>query len=277
MKSDPFIQPYTEVNSDIPGEDQILDGSVKDSEKTLPLRALLTRPVVISVANYGVIGLLGIITEAVIPLVWSTSVRFGGLGMSPASIGLWMAGYGTMSGVVQLAAFPSIVRRFGPRNVFIASIFSFFPIYLMFPFQNLALRHSSRGLYPTTGLLILLQLSAILVVEMGFGKFFITYQLHRARSLKWCVSISCDIDVHILCGAQQAVSRRYEWNSANDGLDSALSRTSSCRVTVCFLAGKKYLGRKLCVSRAARDGGHWDGRRSAASKEHVGPLSTVNL
>jgi hypothetical protein len=203
VKSDPVIIPYTEINSGSPGvrEGQILDGPVKDSEKTLPLRALLTRPVVVSVANYGVIGLLGIITEAVIPLVWSTSVQLGGLSMSPASIGLWMAGYGIMSGVIQFAAFPSIVRHFGPRRVFIASIFSFFPIFLMFPFQNMALRHSSRGLYPTTGLLILLQLLATVVAEMGFGKFLITYQLHRAQSLKWCGSIRCDIDVHILCGA----------------------------------------------------------------------------
>jgi len=47
--------------------------------------------------------------------------------MSPASIGLWMAGYGIMSGVIQFVAFPSINGRFGPWRVFIASIFSFFP------------------------------------------------------------------------------------------------------------------------------------------------------
>jgi hypothetical protein len=32
-------------------------------------------------------------TLQVLPLIWLTSVEFGGLGMSPVSIGLWMAGY----------------------------------------------------------------------------------------------------------------------------------------------------------------------------------------
>jgi hypothetical protein len=165
------MKPNAEVNSDFPrvGEGEILDGPAKDAKGPLPLRALLTRPVVISVANYGMIGLLDIIGEALIPLVWSTSVEFGGLGMSPASIGLWMAcGYGLMSCVFQLVAFPRIVRRFGPRRLFIASILGFFSVYIMFPFENMALRHSSPL---AAGLLIMLQLSAISFSDVGFGKF----------------------------------------------------------------------------------------------------------
>jgi MFS family permease len=162
----------TEDSPDLPlaGEGEIFSGPVKDSEKLLPLRALLTRPVVVSVANYCVIGLQDVIAEAVIPLVWSTSIEFGGLGMNPASIGLWMAGYGFMNGVFQFFAFPRIVRRFGPRRIFIASILCFFPVYITLPFENLALRHSSRGLNPAAALLIVLQLSSISFADMGFGE-----------------------------------------------------------------------------------------------------------
>ncbi|KAF8267055.1 major facilitator superfamily domain-containing protein [Lactarius quietus] len=154
------------------GEGELLDGSVKDTEKPLPLRALLTRPVVVSVANYCVIGLQDVIAEAVIPLVWSTSVEFGGLGMNPASIGLWLAGYGFLNGVFQFVAFPRFVGRFGPRRIFIASILCFFPVYMMFPFENLALRHSSRSLNTATAFLIVLQLSAISFADMGFSTIF---------------------------------------------------------------------------------------------------------
>src|SRR5258708_26386158 len=167
------MKPNPVVNSDSPrvGEGEILDGPAKDAEGPVPLRALLTRPVVISVANYGVIALLDVIAEALIPLVWSTSVEFGGLGMSPASIGLCMAaGYGLMSCILQLVAFPRIVRRFGPRRLFIASIFNFFLVYTVFPFENLALRHSSRGrMNPAAGLLIALQLLAISCSDVGFS------------------------------------------------------------------------------------------------------------
>ena len=162
----------TDDQSDRPlvGAREILDGPVNDPENPLPLRALLTRPVVVSVANYGVIGLLDIIAEALIPLVRSTLVEFGGLGMSPTSIGLWMAGYGLMNGVFQFIALPRIVGRLGPRRVFIASILSFFPVYIMLPFENLASRRSSRGFNPVTALLIVLQFSAISFAEMGFSE-----------------------------------------------------------------------------------------------------------
>ncbi|KAH8979733.1 MFS general substrate transporter [Lactarius akahatsu] len=124
---------------------EILDGpAMKDTEKPVPLRALLTRPVVVSVANYGMIGLFEMTAGVLIPLIWSTSVEFGGLGMSPASIGLWMAGYGVMNGIFQFIAFP----------------------------RNLALRHSSHGTSAVAGLLIILQLSAIALSDMGFSAVF---------------------------------------------------------------------------------------------------------
>lgn len=150
---------------------EIMDGSKpEDQEKPMTLRALLTRPVVISVANYGLIGLLEMIAAVLIPLVWSTPVEFGGLSMSPASIGLWMAGYGSLNGVFQFVAFPHIVERFGPRRVFIVSIAMFGPMYLMLLFENLSLRYACGGASLTV-LLIVLQLSSIAISDMGFSKF----------------------------------------------------------------------------------------------------------
>ncbi|KAH9169222.1 MFS general substrate transporter [Lactarius sanguifluus] len=164
----------TVITSDIPrvGEGEILDGPVNDQEGPLPLRALLTKPVVVSIANYCMISLLDIITISLIPLVWSTSVGFGGLGMSPASIGLWTSGYGIMNGVFQFVAFPRFVGRFGPWHIFIACIILFFPVYIMFPLESLALRHSSRDLNPAVGLLMILQLSSETLANMGFGVIF---------------------------------------------------------------------------------------------------------
>ena len=106
-----------------------------------------------------------------IPLVWSTAVEFGGLGMSPASIGVWMASYGLLNGIFQFVGFPLIVERFGPRRVFIVSILSFFPMYLLLFFENLAIRRASGGAIVTL-LLIVLQLSMIAISDMGFSKSF---------------------------------------------------------------------------------------------------------
>jgi hypothetical protein len=150
---------------------EIMDDSIKDDdEKPMTLRALLTRPVVISVANYGLIGLLEMIAGVLIPLVWSTPVEFGGLSMSPASIGLWMAGYGCLNGAFQFVAFPRIVERFGPRRIFIVSIAAFAPMYLMLFFENLSMRYVCGGASLTVSLIVL-QLSSIAISDMGFSEF----------------------------------------------------------------------------------------------------------
>jgi hypothetical protein len=212
------------------------------------------------------IGLLEIMGGALMPLVWSTSVELGGLGMSPASIGLWMAGYGLMNGIIQLAGFPRMVGRFGPRRVFIASTFCFFPIFMLLPFENLALRNSTHGLNLGTALLIVLQLTLTCFAGMGFCEF--PSLLHCAQSLK-CGSISCDIYVHFFCCPKPAVSWRHKWNSADDDCDSARDWTGCCRVAVRILTGEQHLGRELCICRRGRHCVDWAAHRCTASGEYV--------
>ena len=268
VNSKPVTKPKNKVHSALRvGEEEIMDGPVKDLDEPLPLRALLTRPVVVSVANYGMIALLDMIAGTLISFIWSTSVEFGGLSMSPASIGLWTAGYGLMNCVFQFVAFPCMVRRFGPRLVFIASILCFSPIYIMFPLENLALRHFSGSLNATAGLLMVLQLSAASFSAMGSGKFPST--LKCARSLKWYESIRCDIHVHIYRCPEQAVSRRHEWACTDNSLDSTHGGTSRCCIVVRILIGKQHLERKFCVCSFTRRCVYWIGRRCPASKEHV--------
>ncbi|KAF8265571.1 major facilitator superfamily domain-containing protein [Lactarius quietus] len=187
LNSSPFTKPNTEVNSHLPqaGEGELSGGSVKDTEKPLPLRALLTRPVITSVANYGMIGLIDIGALALIPLVWSMSIELGGISMSPASIGLWNTGCGLMDCIFQFVAFPRLISRFGPRTIFITSILCFFPVYIMFPFENLASRHSSHTTNLATVFLIVLQLSALSLSDMEFGTIcmYISYAAPNKRSL----------------------------------------------------------------------------------------------
>jgi hypothetical protein len=167
----------TKLNSQ-GGRCEVLEGSLEDEEEPLPLRSLFTKPVLISVTNYGHHGLLEMAASTLLPLIWSTSVEFGGLDMSPVSIGLWMAVYGVLDGILQCIAFPCIVGHFGPRRVFITSIVAFVPIYLMFPFENLMLRSGSS--VSVLWVLIMLQLGSMSIANMGFGtcspNFYLLYQ-----------------------------------------------------------------------------------------------------
>ena len=264
----PVVKPNNEVSPDSlrEGDGEILDAPAQDTEKPLPLRALLTQPVVVSITNYCMIALLEIMGGSLMPLVWSTSVDLGGLGMSPAPIGLWMAGYGVMNGIIQFAGFPRIVGRFGPRRVFIASTFCFIPIFILLPLENLALRQSTRDLNLGTTLLIVLQLTLTCFAGMGFGAF--PRILHCARSLK-CGSTSCDVYVYILCCPKQAVSRRHKWDGPDDDLNSAHDRTSCCCVAVCILTREQYLGWEFRVCRHARHCVDWAAHRCSSSGEYV--------
>jgi len=138
-----------------------------DTQKPLPLRCLLTRPILISVANYAMLAFLGMVPVALMPLIWSTSIEFGGLGLSPASIGLWLSVYGCINGMFQFAVFPRAIGRFGPWGIFVTSISVFAVVYVMFPLENLALRHSADN---PAWVLILVQLTALSVSEMGYSK-----------------------------------------------------------------------------------------------------------
>ncbi|KAN0136079.1 major facilitator superfamily [Lactarius tabidus] len=144
----------------------------KGTNRPPPLRAVLTRPVLISIASYAMLALLTKASIALIPLVWSTSAELGGLGLSPASIGLWVSVYGCMSGTVQYIIFPRLMSRFGPRNVILTSVSMCALVYIVFPFENLALRHAPSGSKVVEKLLVVLQLSSLGIAEMGFSAIF---------------------------------------------------------------------------------------------------------
>jgi len=151
------------------------DTSSKDTGGPLPLHMLLTRPVMISIANYGMLALLDMSAMALVPLVWSTPIELGGLDLSPASIGLWLSGYGCLNAVLQFAFFPSVVGRLGPGRVVVVSIAVYIIIYTMFPFENLAARHAAAshgGTNMTLWVLIVLQLASICITDMGFNSVF---------------------------------------------------------------------------------------------------------
>jgi hypothetical protein len=91
--------------SDTPQESSdAVNASLKDTQKPPPLRSLITRPVLVSIANYAILTLLEMASMALFPLMWSTSVEFGGLGFSPVSIGLCFSVLGCIDGIFQFAS-----------------------------------------------------------------------------------------------------------------------------------------------------------------------------
>ena len=132
-----------------------------------PLRVILTKPVVLSIANHLWLAFLDVALLALHPLFFATPIRLGGLGMSPATIGLCLGFFGLLDGVAHGLFFPKIIRLVGLRKLFLTSVFCFVPMFAMFPIVN----HFARewGLSPAVWALILFHFVISSATEMGFG------------------------------------------------------------------------------------------------------------
>ncbi|KAH9030836.1 MFS general substrate transporter [Lactarius deliciosus] len=203
------------------GDSSGLDMSPKEPEKPLPLRSVLTKPVVVTIVNHAMFGLLNMVAVTYIPLVWSTPVEFGGLNLSPASIGVWLSLYGGMSGIFQFVFFSHLITRFGPRRIFISSIVACAAIYTIFPFENLALRVAAGGGSNLAfSLLVILQLSSLCVSELGYRKL-LHLTLQRMRLM---THVGCSATVYLYISS--AVPNKRSLGAAN-GLSQVASAIQS--------------------------------------------------
>ena len=138
-------------------------------EPVPPLRAVLTEPVVLSVTNYFWLAFIDVALLALQPLFYATPIHLGGLGMSPATIGLCLGIFGLLDGVAQGLVFPQVIRRVGLKKLFVTALFCFTPLFALFPIIN----HLARkwGLSPAVWALVVFQLMINCVTEMAFGRW----------------------------------------------------------------------------------------------------------
>ena len=150
----------------------VQDGGEAHPEHTCepvpPLRDILTGPVVLSIANYLWLSFLDIAFCALGPLFLATPIHLGGLGMSPARIGLSLGILGPLDAVAQGLFFTKILRRLGLKKLFLTCMLCFVPLFAMAP----AINHFARqwGLSPAIWALIVLQCTINCFTEMGFSE-----------------------------------------------------------------------------------------------------------
>ncbi|EIN04049.1 MFS general substrate transporter [Punctularia strigosozonata HHB-11173 SS5] len=191
---------YTDLERDLSAEGAV---AFHEGEPALPphphpsptdadasLRALLTRPVVVSVLNYGLLATLDIAYCALQPLFLSTPVSAGGLGFSPRAIGLIMGAFGLANGGFQVLFLAKIVRAFGLGPVFRVGMLAFVPLFALFPVMNVLARRSDGeggggggggGVGPGVWAVLAVQLTCAMVMELAYGTIFV-YVTHAAPS-----------------------------------------------------------------------------------------------
>ncbi|KAJ7284703.1 MFS general substrate transporter [Mycena rebaudengoi] len=133
----------------------------------LSIREVLTPRVVIAVGNYTVLALLDIALRALQPLFYTMPISSGGLGFTPAVVGLCLGAFGLFSGLYQATIFVHVYNRFGTKRVFIVSILTFIPMFLLFPVMNLSALLA--GVNAATWVALTLQIILYIIMDMGFS------------------------------------------------------------------------------------------------------------
>ncbi|KAJ6534935.1 MFS general substrate transporter [Mycena capillaripes] len=152
----------------------------------LPLRQLLTVPVITSVSNYIALAFLDISIRALVPLFFATPIAIGGLGLPPAKIGLLLATHGLTTCVFQVLFFAKCIRRFGERGVFIGGMSSYLAIFALLPVISTVAQASGRtGI--VWALLACLLLFALLA-DMCYGSVFMFLTASAPKSSRGSVN-----------------------------------------------------------------------------------------
>ena len=140
-------------------------------EKPLPLRALLTRDVVIAAGNYASLSLVDIAFRAIHPVFLSTPIALGGLGLAPPTIGNLLSIYGVLNGVIQVFCFAQLNDRFGSKRVFMCGIAAALPLFATFPLVNSLAR--AHGYSTLVYAVVVLQIANSVAVSMAYGTPFL--------------------------------------------------------------------------------------------------------
>lgn len=152
-------------------------------DEPLPLRDVLTYPVILSVSNYVALAFLNIAISALLPLFLAMPLSVGGLGFAPATIGYIIGSYGAASGIFQALYFSKIVRCFGERRVYICAISTMVPVFFLLPIISLLARQ--YGLSPIVWVFIVFVLVLLSLLDMAYGCIFmfVTASAPNRRSL----------------------------------------------------------------------------------------------
>lgn len=114
--------------------------SVKDVAQS----GLLTRRLVLVLANYGFLALLDSSLYALYPLLLASPIESGGLGFPPSTIGYIIGVSSLCHGLLQAFAFPSILKRWDAKNVFVASIIAYILLFALLPILHALASRAGR-------------------------------------------------------------------------------------------------------------------------------------
>ncbi|EIW57758.1 MFS general substrate transporter [Trametes versicolor FP-101664 SS1] len=136
------------------------------------LRSILVPRVLLVMLNFGFLAFTDQAIVVLVPLMYSTNISAGGLGMDSFTIGVIQGVAGFMGGVLQIVTLPWMERRFGTKRLYTASYACFIVVFAAFPLMAFLARRSGE-VGVGTWVVIVVQFVAYALASMTWGCIFI--------------------------------------------------------------------------------------------------------
>ena len=136
------------------------------------LSVLKNRRMQFILTNYTIFALIDMCYAVLIPLMWSTPVGIGGLGLSPFQIGLTMGIWGFLNAFMQIKVTGRVIRKFGGAFVFKFAFVFYLLCFSTFPLSTFLAEEHGR-VYVGSWLVISAQLFFQVFAYMSYGSYLL--------------------------------------------------------------------------------------------------------
>ncbi|KAK6971765.1 major facilitator superfamily domain-containing protein, partial [Favolaschia claudopus] len=145
-----------------------LNSDTINAEVTPSFLELFTPKVRIALLNHACLCFCDMAYHALIPLVYSTPISLGGLGMRPHDIGVIMGSCGIYNAIIQVLFGGRLIRYFGARRIFTSAFVAYFGVFATYPLLSILARRAGH-VDPAVIVVLVCQLSSSCMMYFSFA------------------------------------------------------------------------------------------------------------
>ncbi|KIJ98481.1 hypothetical protein K443DRAFT_133426 [Laccaria amethystina LaAM-08-1] len=150
------------------------ESTVTPTSQPPPFQAFLNRPLLMAFLNYGFLAFTDMSHAALLPLMYSTSIPLGGLGLDPFRIGTALGAFGFFNAFVQINFLGRLIRHFGPRGVYMVAYASFLICIGSYPIMSYFAKRAGK-VDGIVAAIMTIQLTFQITISMAYGSIQIMF------------------------------------------------------------------------------------------------------
>ena len=141
---------------------------VAPENRKSPFRTLRHRPLQLVFLNYTFLSFINMADAVLLPLMYSTPLEYGGLGLSPFAIGTALGTFGIINAIFQAKFLGRLIRHFGARKVYRTTMLSPCVTFMIYPVMKYATQKAG-GIDGLVTACIVFHLATSAPIYMAYG------------------------------------------------------------------------------------------------------------